>query len=120
MPIYEYRCNDCGNELRVTCSLAEYDDGVPVKCECGSHNVRRLYRDIHISWNFPGSTRYHDKRVERGLALERRKYGAPLTDDAARRVNASKGLTEEMDHLAEAMDDRGSLTREEIEEVLKK
>ena len=40
MPIYEYRCQDCGHEFE---ELVRYSEADQVKCEkCGSKRTERL------------------------------------------------------------------------------
>lgn len=41
MPIYEYRCRNCGNEFELLRRLSDSDDDV--ECEkCGTRKVERL------------------------------------------------------------------------------
>ena len=47
MPLYEYKCQDCGAEFEALVSFSARDD---VACEqCGSVNVERLVSDFASS-----------------------------------------------------------------------
>ncbi|MGQ9918520.1 MAG: FmdB family zinc ribbon protein [Bryobacteraceae bacterium] len=43
MPVYEYRCGQCGREFEIRASMAEYSQGLEAVCpSCGSKDVERL------------------------------------------------------------------------------
>lgn len=51
MPIYDYRCGDCGNNFVVIESLDEHEghEGTEPKCpECESANVERVITSVHV------------------------------------------------------------------------
>jgi len=54
MPLYEYKCEDCGHEFEELVSFARADD---VACEkCGSRHTQRLvssFCDSSSGGNFP-------------------------------------------------------------------
>ncbi len=40
MPVYEFRCQDCGNKFTVLCGISEKDK---LTCpECNSSNIRQV------------------------------------------------------------------------------
>ncbi len=41
MPVYEFRCKDCGRLSRLFLSFAEYDTAVPTCAHCQSQNLKR-------------------------------------------------------------------------------
>jgi len=54
MPVYDYRCEDCGHDFVVIESLEEHEAhegpaGRAQKCpECGSTKVERVITSVHI------------------------------------------------------------------------
>ena len=49
MPVYEYKCQDCGTKTDVKASIEEKSKGLDVRCEaCGSLNVRQIFAGIDI------------------------------------------------------------------------
>lgn len=43
MPVYEYRCLDCGKEFSVALSISEHDKG-EAKCPaCGGTNLKQRF-----------------------------------------------------------------------------
>ena len=51
MPVYDYRCKDCGHDFVVVESLAEHEDheGTEPKCpECESVSVERVITSVNI------------------------------------------------------------------------
>lgn len=48
MPIYEFRCNDCGKEFQIVESIKAYDPK-KVKCpKCGSSQVEHVWSEVHV------------------------------------------------------------------------
>jgi putative FmdB family regulatory protein len=43
MPMYEYKCQDCGKESLLVLSLKEHDSGPPPCPSCNSKNMKQLY-----------------------------------------------------------------------------
>lgn len=43
MPMYEYKCQDCGKESVLVLSLKEHEQGPPPCPACGSKNTKQLY-----------------------------------------------------------------------------
>lgn len=41
MPVYEFRCQECGRLARLTYSFSEYDEATPVCPHCGSEKMNR-------------------------------------------------------------------------------
>lgn len=53
MPIYEYKCNDCGSKFEELV----FSDSMNVACEkCGSENAEKLLSGFATSGNALGST----------------------------------------------------------------
>lgn len=48
MPVYEYRCNDCGAAFEETETLAQHETSTPKCPKCGSLNVRRDYSSVRV------------------------------------------------------------------------
>jgi putative FmdB family regulatory protein len=49
MPVYEYRCADCGAVFTVVMSVGEYETSqVPACNACKSRNVKRLYTAVSV------------------------------------------------------------------------
>lgn len=48
MPIYDYRCNDCGRDFVVIESLKEHETAKPVCPDCSGTNVRRVIGGVHV------------------------------------------------------------------------
>jgi putative FmdB family regulatory protein len=51
MPVYDYRCDDCGHDFVVIESLGEHEDheGTDPTCpECESGHVKRVITPVHI------------------------------------------------------------------------
>jgi putative FmdB family regulatory protein len=54
MPVYDYRCGDCGHEFVVIESLGEHEEhevpkGPTQTCaECTSENVERVISGVHV------------------------------------------------------------------------
>jgi putative FmdB family regulatory protein len=111
MPIYEYRCLDCG-EVFSQLMLRSIDANGPQSCSaCGSSETRRLMSSFAVgnradpgpgraawptSWNDtnggdPDTLRYWRKRIEREARLEE-KY--PELRDPS--LKAGKGETQEV------------------------
>jgi len=43
MPLYEYRCEECGKEFQIFATIAEYTGGINVSCpKCKSSKVARI------------------------------------------------------------------------------
>ena len=42
MPLYDYRCKDCGEAFEVRATIKEKEEGVELTCpKCGSHEARQ-------------------------------------------------------------------------------
>lgn len=48
MPIYDYRCTDCGRMFFVIESLEEHEKSKPVCPDCAGTNVKRLITGVHV------------------------------------------------------------------------
>jgi putative FmdB family regulatory protein len=48
MPIYEYRCEDCGHEFTVTESLGKHEVAKPTCPECKSSKVECVIGFVHL------------------------------------------------------------------------
>jgi putative FmdB family regulatory protein len=48
MPVYDYRCTDCGREFIVIESLREHETSKPVCPDCSSANVMRVITPVHL------------------------------------------------------------------------
>ncbi len=71
MPIYEYRCKDCGRKVTLSYrTYAEYDEATPTCTYCGSANLVRLISRVAI-------VRSEEARLS---ALEDMAAGADLDD----------------------------------------
>lgn len=42
MPLYEYKCNDCGKEFTLVLNLKDYEEGKAECSTCKSKNIKRL------------------------------------------------------------------------------
>ena len=43
MPVYEYRCGECGKKFQIVATIAEYDAGLKAACpQCRSPRVGRI------------------------------------------------------------------------------
>ena len=49
MPVYEYRCQDCGKLVRLTLSFSEYGKVEPVCTHCESTNLTRRIGCIAVA-----------------------------------------------------------------------
>lgn len=48
MPIYKFRCRDCGSEFELKCTVAEMEAG-PLCESCGSRELQRVYGNVGFS-----------------------------------------------------------------------
>ncbi len=48
MPIYEYRCKDCGHDFTIIESLEEHEVARPTCPDCGSSRVERVIGSVHV------------------------------------------------------------------------
>jgi putative FmdB family regulatory protein len=49
MPVYDYRCNDCGQESPLFYkTFADYDHATPTCPHCGSTNMTRIFTRIAV------------------------------------------------------------------------
>lgn len=46
MPVYEYRCRDCGKEFEIIALLGELEDLKPKCTGCGSRKVERRWSSV--------------------------------------------------------------------------
>ncbi len=90
MPKYLWRCMDCGSTEETFHRIDE--EKVPPICSCSGNPMLRDFSTIQFSFNFPGTTRYRDPRVEKGLRREAEEFGAPLTDEVAEEINRARNL----------------------------
>ncbi|MDZ7778373.1 MAG: zinc ribbon domain-containing protein [Gemmatimonadota bacterium] len=44
MPMYDYRCEDCGHEFEIDEPMAKHDETRQKCSECGSENVSRVFQ----------------------------------------------------------------------------
>ena len=49
MPIYEFRCNNCGKVNRFSYSYSEYDDAQPRCSKCESSDLKRLISRVALA-----------------------------------------------------------------------
>ena len=49
MPVYEFRCQDCGRLVRLTFSIAEYGQAQPVCTYCQGTNLKRRIGRLAIA-----------------------------------------------------------------------
>ncbi len=49
MPVYEFRCQDCGRPVRLFMSFAAYDTAVPACPHCHSKNLKRRIGRIAVA-----------------------------------------------------------------------
>lgn len=49
MPIYEFRCQDCGRLVRLSFTYDEYDEARPQCTNCDSINLRRLISRVALA-----------------------------------------------------------------------
>lgn len=114
MPIYEYRCKSCGNELEKIFRIADY---VPtVECDnCGKEAVR-FYTPVHFSVdNFdrrgydPSAGRAFKNKNEFKEYLKENKLAELGPEDAAN----AKRKYKEMKEAVEAGVTRGTSTGQE-------
>ena len=43
MPMYDYKCQDCGKESLIVLTLKEHEAGLPPCPACGSKNMTQLF-----------------------------------------------------------------------------
>jgi putative FmdB family regulatory protein len=49
MPVYEYKCEDCGRRFDLLASLAEKETGLEPECpKCGSSNCLQVFGHVNI------------------------------------------------------------------------
>jgi putative FmdB family regulatory protein len=48
MPIYDYRCKDCGHDFIIIESLGEHEVAKPTCPECKAANVERVIGFVHL------------------------------------------------------------------------
>lgn len=48
MPIYDYRCQDCGHDFTVIESLDEHEVVQHACPDCGSARVKRVIGPVHV------------------------------------------------------------------------
>lgn len=46
MPIYEYRCRDCGKEFEIVAAITQLADLEPKCPDCGSTSVERRWSSV--------------------------------------------------------------------------
>jgi len=52
MASYSFKCNKCKKEFTIIKSM---NDDSEIYCECGSKDVRRIYKSVSIAWKCEGS-----------------------------------------------------------------
>lgn len=48
MPVYEYRCQGCGEQFERTETLAEHEAGLPRCPKCNGASVTRVYSTFQV------------------------------------------------------------------------
>jgi putative FmdB family regulatory protein len=48
MPIYDYRCKDCGHDFIIIESLGDHEVAKPNCPECKSSSVKRVISSVHV------------------------------------------------------------------------
>ncbi len=48
MPVYEYRCKDCGAAFERKETLAQHETETPKCPKCGGKNVDRVYSAVQV------------------------------------------------------------------------
>ena len=48
MPVYDYRCDECGSDFVVIESLQEHETAKPVCPDCSSPKVRRVITGVQV------------------------------------------------------------------------
>lgn len=48
MPVYDYRCRDCGHDFVIIESLAEHESASPKCPKCESAKVERVITSVNI------------------------------------------------------------------------
>ena len=48
MPVYEYKCENCGELFEQTETLAEHEASTPACHKCNSNNLSRVYSSIQV------------------------------------------------------------------------
>ena len=49
MPVYEFRCLDCGRGVRLTYSFREYETATPTCAHCGSEQLQRRIGRVAVA-----------------------------------------------------------------------
>ena len=49
MPIYEFRCNNCGQLVRLSFTYSEYDEAQPKCSNCESSDLKRLISRVALA-----------------------------------------------------------------------
>jgi putative FmdB family regulatory protein len=57
MPIYEYHCSDCDNEISILfLSFSEASDSTPTCPQCEKNNLQRILSQVSVSQNIKETT----------------------------------------------------------------
>jgi putative FmdB family regulatory protein len=57
MPIYEYYCSDCDNEISILfLSFSEASDSTPTCPQCEKNNLQRILSQVSVSQNIKETT----------------------------------------------------------------
>jgi putative FmdB family regulatory protein len=115
MPVYEFRCLDCGRRSRKTYTFREYDEATPVCPHCGSHEMRRRIGRVALA-------KSEDSRVD-SMMDESALAGLDEEDPRAlgqfmRKMSQEMGedLGEEFDEVVDRLE-KGQ-TPEQIEDAM--
>jgi len=90
MPIYEYNCSDCNNEISILfLSFSEAANNIPTCPECGKKNLKRLLS--HVSVSHKTKEKNPIKKTQKNSDLEDPKSLARDMERAATNSKADYG-----------------------------
>ena len=55
MPFYTFRCNSCGEQFEVKCTIAEKDSGSVICPGCGANELDRIFQGFSVAVKSGGS-----------------------------------------------------------------
>jgi len=86
MPIYEYKCEDCGTPIEIRHGATEIPD---IKCELCGGKMKKIFQPVGIV--FKGSGFYKtDSRVSSG-SREKKQVSTPNNKSSEKRNVSKKG-----------------------------
>jgi len=84
MPVYEFKCEDCGRRFELVATLAEQDAGLEPECpKCGSGNCRQVFGRVNIVTSSKSDSDLDDFGEDDGLGdMPDNDYGGDFGDES--------------------------------------